>query len=76
LGRSDVAVKALKVLKRIAEKEPDFFQTGLANGLAVAADFQDRLRQAFFPAIAADAGMQHMRHVGPCKPGLPRHQQL
>jgi hypothetical protein len=44
---SEVSARASKILRRVVEKQPEMFQTSIANGLRVTSDFQDRIRSNY-----------------------------
>lgn len=48
-----MSARALRILRRVAEKQPEMFQTCLASGLKVTADFHERLRSSYHASTSA-----------------------
>ena len=55
-GCSEVSARALRILRRVAEKQPEMFQTCLTSGLKVTADFHERIRSNYRTSTSDAAG--------------------
>lgn len=53
---SEVSARALRILRRVAEKQPEMFQTCLTSGLKVTADFHERIRSNYRTSTSDAAG--------------------
>jgi hypothetical protein len=51
-----VSARALRILRRVAEKQPEMFQTCLTSGLKVTADFHERIRSNYRTSTSDAAG--------------------
>ena len=54
---SEVSARALRIMRRVAEKQPEMFQTCLASGLKVTADFHERIRSNYRASTSHSAGI-------------------
>lgn len=53
-----MSARALRIMRRVAEKHAEMFQTCLASGLKVTADFQERIRSNYGASTSSSAGMR------------------
>ncbi|CAL8470720.1 g10262 [Coccomyxa elongata] len=54
---SEVSARALRIMRRVAEKHAEMFQTCLASGLKVTADFHERIRSNYGASTSSSAGV-------------------
>ncbi|BDA45698.1 Nipped-B-like protein [Coccomyxa sp. Obi] len=54
---SEVSARALRIMRRVAEKHAEMFQTCLASGLKVTADFHERIRSNYGTSTSSSAGV-------------------
>ena len=52
-----MSARALRILRRVAEKHAEMFQTCLASGLKVTADFHERIRSNYGASTSSSAGV-------------------
>ena len=65
LWRSEVSARAMRILRRIAERQPEMFQTCLAAGLKATSALHERIRSNYHASSSASFAGMH--------PGLQRH---
>ena len=59
LWRSEVSARAMRILRRIAERQPEMFQTCLAAGLKATSALHERIRSNYHASSSPSTAGMH-----------------